>query len=109
LVLRGIAVGASPIVLIRIQTTGSDGSPAGHEIEDEHDDGENQKDMNPSSQRVAADESQDPEDEENDRDCPKHFCSPTRLPDFAFPVRSMCSTDPQVISCRTRRVGCQWE
>jgi hypothetical protein len=51
----------------------SDGSSARHEIEDEHDDGKNQKDMNPSSQCVAADESYNPEDEENNCDCPKHF------------------------------------
>jgi hypothetical protein len=49
-----------------------DGSSARHEIEDEHDDGENQKDMNPTSQCVAADESYNPEDEENNRNCPKH-------------------------------------
>jgi hypothetical protein len=51
----------------------SDHSSARHEIEDEHDDGENQKDMNPSSQCVAANESYNPEDEENNRNCPKHF------------------------------------
>jgi hypothetical protein len=56
---------------VLIQT--SDGSSAGHQIEDEHDDGENQKDMNPASQCVAADESYDPENEENNRNCPKHF------------------------------------
>jgi hypothetical protein len=58
----------------------SDDSSARQEIEDEYDDGENQKNMNPASQRVAADESHDPEDEEDNRNCPKHFCSPIRLP-----------------------------
>jgi hypothetical protein len=57
------------MVLIR----DSDCSSARHEIEDEHDDGENQKDMNPSSQCVAADQSYNPEDEENNCNCPKHF------------------------------------
>src|SRR6266478_1716821 len=81
----------------------SDDSSAGHEIEDEHDDGENQKDMNPPSQGVAADESQDPEDEENNCNCPKHVCSPRRLPALASPVRSDVQYSPvQVISCRTR-------
>jgi hypothetical protein len=51
----------------------SDGSSTGQEIEDEHDDGKNQEDMNPSAKRVAADESYDPEEEENNCDCPKHF------------------------------------
>jgi hypothetical protein len=48
-------------------------SSTGHEIEDEHDNRENQKDVNPSTQCVTADESYDPEDEENNRNCPKHF------------------------------------
>jgi hypothetical protein len=60
--------------MLGIQTArlNSDGSSAGHEIEDEHDDGEYQKDMNPSSQCVTADESHNPEDEENNCNCPKH-------------------------------------
>jgi hypothetical protein len=72
----------------------SDDSSAGHEVKDEYDDGENQKDMNPSSKRVAADESYNPENEQNDRYCPKHFAL---LDDagFSFPVRSdICSTVP---------------
>jgi hypothetical protein len=61
-------------------------SSAGEEIEDEHDDGENQEDVNPASECVAADESNDPEDEENNRDSPKHF---VLLDDgrLYFPVR----------------------
>ena len=43
------SVGALPLA-----DANSDDSSAGHEIEDEHDDGENQKDMNPPSQCVAA-------------------------------------------------------
>jgi hypothetical protein len=38
----------------------SDCSSPGHEIEDEHNDGENQKDMNPAAEGVAADEAYDP-------------------------------------------------
>jgi hypothetical protein len=48
------------------------GSSPGHQIEDEHDDGKDEKDMDPSAQCVAADESYDPEEEENNCDCPKH-------------------------------------
>jgi hypothetical protein len=50
----------------------SNGSSAGKKVEDEHDDGKNQKNVNPTTHRVAADESYDPEDEENNCDCPKH-------------------------------------
>jgi hypothetical protein len=48
-------------------------SSTGHQVEDEHDDGKDQKDVNPSTEGVAADESYDPEDEKNNGDCPKHF------------------------------------
>jgi hypothetical protein len=51
-------------------------SSTGQKIEDEHNDGENEKDMNPSAHGVTADESYDPEDEKDNSDCPKHFCSP---------------------------------
>jgi hypothetical protein len=66
---------------------GSNHSSTGHEIEDQHDNSENQKDVDPSAQCVTADESYDPEDEENNRNCPKHF---VLLNDagFTFPVRS---------------------
>jgi len=48
-------------------------SSAGHEVEDEHDNGENQKDVYPSTQGVTANESYDPKYEKDNRDCPKHF------------------------------------
>jgi hypothetical protein len=48
-------------------------SSTGHQVEDEHDDGEDQKNVNPSTEGVTADESYDPEDEKNNCDCPKHF------------------------------------
>jgi hypothetical protein len=50
----------------------SDRSSTRQQVEDEHDDGEDKKNVNPSAQRVTADESYDPEDEENNCDCPKH-------------------------------------
>jgi hypothetical protein len=46
---------------------------AGHEIEDEDDDGEDKENMYPATKGVAADESNDPENEENNGDCPKHL------------------------------------
>jgi hypothetical protein len=50
----------------------SDRSSTRHQVEDEHDDGKDEENVNPSAHRVTADESYDPEDEENDCDCPKH-------------------------------------
>jgi hypothetical protein len=46
---------------------------AGHKVEDKNDDGKDQKDMNPAAERIAADKSYDPEDEEDNRDSPKHW------------------------------------
>jgi hypothetical protein len=48
-------------------------SSAGEEVEDEDDDGEDEKDVDPATQGVAANQSYDPEDEEDNSDCPKHF------------------------------------
>jgi hypothetical protein len=48
-------------------------SSTGQQVEDKHNDGEDQQNVDPSTKRVAADESYDPEDEKDDRDCPKHF------------------------------------
>ena len=47
-------------------------SSAGHEVEDEDDDGENQEDVDPAAEGVTADQTHDPENEENDSDGPKH-------------------------------------
>jgi hypothetical protein len=65
-----------------LAVTSNDAS-ARHEIEDEYDDGENQKDVNPASKRVTTNESHDPEDEKDNRNCPKHVRSPIRLPAFS--------------------------
>lgn len=46
---------------------------AGQKVEDENDDGKNQKNVDPAAQRVATDKSYDPEDEEDNRDSPKHW------------------------------------
>jgi hypothetical protein len=59
--------------LLFLPRSGSHHSSAGQEVEDEHNDCEDQKDVDPSTQCVAADESYDPEEEENNGDCPKHF------------------------------------
>jgi hypothetical protein len=48
-------------------------SSSRHEVEDEHDDGKDQKDMYPPAKGVAADKSNEPEDEKNNGYCPKHF------------------------------------
>jgi hypothetical protein len=49
------------------------GSSAGQEVKDENDDGENQKDMNPAAEGIAADQTYDPKDEEDNGDSPKHL------------------------------------
>ncbi len=44
----------------------------GEQVEDEDDDGENEQKVNPAAHRVAADKAKNPENDENDRDGPKH-------------------------------------
>jgi hypothetical protein len=46
-----------PGVLLFVLREWSKCSPAGHEVEDEHNNGKNQKNVNPSTHGVAADES----------------------------------------------------
>jgi len=46
-------------------------APAGEEVEDQHDNGENQKDVDESATHMKA-ESKEPENEKYDDDCPKH-------------------------------------
>jgi hypothetical protein len=48
-------------------------SSAREEVEDKDNDGENQENMDPAAHGVAADESYDPEEEEDNCDCPEHF------------------------------------
>lgn len=45
---------------------------SGEQVEDEHDNSENQEEMNPTSKCVAADQTNKPQYEQNDRDRPKH-------------------------------------
>jgi len=68
--------------MFRLNRLTSECSPAGEEVEDKDDDGENEKDMDPAAQGVTANESYYPEKEKDDGDRPKHCCSPQRLPVF---------------------------
>jgi hypothetical protein len=95
--------------LILIGRAASDSSSAGKKVEDEHDDGEDKKDVNPSAHCVAADESYDPENEENNCDCPKHgwdLLDDIR-PLFARFAVVLKSRSLPVVSCRIRGGGCQ--
>jgi hypothetical protein len=47
-------------------------APSGEQIEDEDDDGEHEKDVNPAAQGVTADQPEKPQYDQNDGDCPKH-------------------------------------
>ncbi len=46
---------------------------ARQQVEDEDNERQDEKDMNPSAERVAADQAENPEDEQDDGDCPKHL------------------------------------
>jgi hypothetical protein len=51
-----------------------DCASAGEQVEDEDDHSQDEKDMDPTSEGVAADQTDQPEEEENDGDSPKHGC-----------------------------------
>jgi hypothetical protein len=50
----------------------SDCASAGEEVEDEYDDGQDEKYVDPAAEGVTADHAKQPKDEQNDGDCPKH-------------------------------------
>ena len=55
-------------------------STSREQVEDEDDDGEDYEDMDPSAESVAADEAQEPEDDEYNSNCPKHEFLPVARP-----------------------------
>src|ERR1700738_3700611 len=84
---------------------------AGEQVEDEDDDGEDEKDVNPATQGVAANQTYDPEDEEDNGDCPKHFVGLLGDPGFV-PPGSQSRSGPcglPVVSCGAGGAGCQCE
>ena len=52
------------------------GTPAGHQVENKRDDEEDDKDVDPAAEGIAADEAYEPAKKEDDGDCPKHGGSP---------------------------------
>jgi hypothetical protein len=51
---------------------GLDAATAREEVEDENDDGENEKDVNPAADRISANKAKYPKNYKNNRDRPKH-------------------------------------
>jgi hypothetical protein len=49
------------------------------QVDDQHDNGKHQEEMNESSQGVGADQSQQPEHEQNDKNSPQHIDIPFGL------------------------------
>ncbi len=87
---------------------------AGEEAEDEQDDSDDEQEMNPCSEDVKPDEANEPEKEQNDGDCPKHwFFSWSRT---AMLLQRERKDQPQivkrpaagrhVISCELPGIGC---
>src|SRR6266852_2356990 len=50
-------------------------TPARDELNDQHDQSNHEQEVNESTQRVGADQTQEPEDEEDNEDSPKHIDS----------------------------------
>jgi hypothetical protein len=51
-------------------------SSAREKVEDEDDDGQHKKNVNPAAKGITAYQPHNPEDEKNNGDSPKHLCSP---------------------------------
>src|SRR6266513_6095669 len=52
---------------------------AGYEVDNQHHDGQDQQDVNKSTQRVGANQSEQPEHQQNNEYCPQHSLPPVRV------------------------------
>jgi hypothetical protein len=57
-------------------TSGLYAAPPGDEVNYQHDDREHQQDVNESTKRVGADQTEQPEHEQNNEYCPQHSFPP---------------------------------
>jgi hypothetical protein len=64
-----IAVDPENVLLPRVA---SERASPGEQVEDQDNNGENKHEVDPTAKGVAADESENPEDDKNDGDGPKH-------------------------------------
>jgi hypothetical protein len=65
---------------MRHERRGLECSPALQKVEDQHDDGENEEDVYPRTERGTTDQADDPKNEEDDGNGPKHLGrSPMKL------------------------------
>jgi hypothetical protein len=59
---------------------GLDRSSAGHQVEDDADNGKHKEDVNPGADGVYTDNSEQPQNKQDNRDRPKHSFSPETCP-----------------------------
>src|ERR1035441_3580773 len=75
-----------------------DCSSAGHQVENDTDDGEDQQDMDPRADGVHANHTEQPQYEQNDGDCPKHVFSPETCKAISSAV-GLSISQPRTASC----------
>ena len=76
-----------------------DRASAREQVEDEHDDGEDEEEMNPAAEGVAADDAKQPQYEQNDGDRPKHFFPPEICPAISAGLVNKQLRAVHVVSC----------
>jgi len=54
-------------------------APTGDEINNQHDDGDYEQDMNESSECISADQTEQPKNQKNNEYCPQHNFSPLKV------------------------------
>jgi hypothetical protein len=77
-------------------------SSAGEKIEDENDDCQYKKNVNPAAKGITAYQPHNPKNEKNDGDSPEHLCSP-----FVFNMFVNSNNVYPSVRCRVPRGGCQ--
>src|SRR5438105_11727483 len=83
------AVRAVRISLSRSRAIRLDGAPAGKQLEDQHDQREDEKDVDERADRWERDDAEQPEDQQHDDDRPEHDLHLLAPPGFARRVPSV--------------------
>jgi hypothetical protein len=76
------------------------GTASANQLEHQRDNRQHQKNVNEPTQRVAADDAEQPQDEQNYKDCPKHFLTLTD-------VDSLLTSEPTALLKLRRYLGAE--
>src|SRR2546423_13530270 len=102
---HGAAVRRVRILVIAMRAIRLDGTPAGKQLEDQHDQREDEKDVDERADRRERDDAEQPEDQQHDDDRPEHDSHLLAPAGFARRMPSV-TTPRQATDTGLTRSGC---